>query len=501
MILRRSLHFRFAFTLAILSIPVALGMVALARRFSEIHQQEATQRSYANLAAHIGTGKLLIRSGQVDMRALDEISRTIWVINPAIETYLVDPLGKVLAYSAPADKVKRERIDLMPVRNFLSGRHAFPILGDDPCDPSVPKIFSVAPIRNAQDLQGYLYVILVSDASPAVFQGLQASDAWRAGAWAISLAWAVALVAGFMTLFGLSRRLRRLTSDVARFKQMGDVEVDGLSKPAAGDEISKLQGCFQQMAVRIESQMEELKQRDEQRRERVMSLSHDLRTSLTVLHGYLETLQLKAGSLNETERKRFIDTAAKHSKRLARMVNDFFELAKLECQDASPWLERFSLCELAQDIVHQFQPVADARRIVLSCEGGPGSCWVEADIAMLGRVLTNLVDNALKFSPAGCSVAVKLMSDGKQVRVVVEDTGKGIDDETLLNPAGGPTLRQSSPPLHPDSSGLGLDIVKRILRLHGTHLTIESAPGRGSAFGFSLPLMEADSARVAVMEN
>jgi signal transduction histidine kinase len=500
MIPLRSLHFRLALTVMILFIPVALGMGALAHHLSEIYQQEATQRLYANLVAHIGSETPLIRNGRADARALDKLFHMIWVINPAIDIYLVDPLGRVLAHSAPAGKLKRTRIDLTPVRNFLSGRHDFPVLGDDPRVLAGRKLFSVAPITHAHKLQGYLYLILASETSTTIFQGLRNRYAWQAGVWTISLGLPVALAAGFMTLFGLTRRLRRLTSDVARFRQQGEGEIDVSDKVTPGDEITQLQGCFQQMTARIESQMEALRQRDDQRRERVTTLSHDLRTSLTVLHGYLETLQLKTSSLSEAERARFIDTAAKHSKRLARMVNDVFELAKLEYQDPSPSRERFALCELARDIVHQFQPVAYARGIELSCESGPGSCWVEADIGMLGRVLTNLVDNALKFTPAGRSVSVRLMSDGTRVRVVVEDTGNGMNAETLFNLAKESTLRPSSHSSRPDSSGLGLVTVKRILSLHGAHLTIESAVGRGSTFGFSLPLMATGSVRIPVMK-
>lgn len=323
---------------------------------------------------------------------------------------------------------------------------------------------------------------------------------WQAGAWAFSLGLPVALAAGFITLSGLTRRLRRLAADVARFSPPDDADGDAPDKAAPGDEITALQSRFQQMARRIEAQMEELRHRDEQRRERVATLSHDLRTSLTVLHGYLETLQLKAGSLSEPERQRFIDAATRHSRRLARMANDFFELAKLECQEAAPRRERFALSELAREIVDAFQPLADARDIELRCEIGAGSYWVEGDIGMLGRVLENLVDNALKSTPAGRDVSVRMMSDGNQVRVVVEDTGSGMNADTLLKLAEGSVFRPSSHPERLDSSGLGLFIVKRILHRHGAHLTIESVAGRGSAFGFSLPLRATGSARRPVTE-
>jgi signal transduction histidine kinase len=248
-------------------------------------------------------------------------------------------------------------------------------------------------------------------------------------------------------------------------------------------------------------QIRELKARDGLRRERVANLSHDLRTSLTALHGYLETLQLKEGRLREAERREFLDTAVRHSEHLAWMVSDFFELAKLEYRDVMPRRERLSMKELAQDVVHKFQPAACTRGIRLYCEPGPGAHRVEADTGMMERVLTNLIDNALKFTPAGGSVSVRLRSDGEQVRVLVEDTGGGIDGEELSFLASESSSFLPPSRSRPDSSGLGLAIVKRILLLHGTRLAVESVVGRGSCFIFTLPLAASEPALLPVREK
>jgi len=499
MSLPRSLYGRLALALAVLFTVVALGMVAVAHHFSGLYQQEATQRLHADLAGHIVAEKLLMRNGRVDARALDEIFHMLMVINPAIELYLLDPSGRMLAYSAPPGKVKRASIDLAPVRDFLARRSDFPILGDDPHDLEGRKIFSVAPISQGKQLQGYLYVILASEVASSVAQGLRASYARQEGAWTIALGLLAAFVAGLAAMFGLTRRLRRLTLDIARFKQGELAETDAV-QVTAGDEIAQLQGCFRQMAVRIESQMRQLKERDEQRRERVAKLSHDLRTSLTVMHGYLETLHLKADRLSGEESRKFLHTAVKHSGLLADMVSDFFELAKLEYREVAPQRERFSIGELAQDVVQKFQPTVSMRGVHLSCEAGPGLHWVEADIGMMDRALTNLVANAVKFTPAGGAVSVRLACDGKQVRVAVEDTGCGIDSEYLLH------LREGSasalPPgrSRPDSSGFGLAIVTHILLLHGSSLSIRSVYGQGSCFSFLLTLDASEPLRMPVIE-
>ena len=496
----RSLYGRLALTLAVLFTAVALSMVAVTHHFSSLYQQEVTQKLSADLAGHIVLEKRLMQGGQVDGQALQETFHMLMVINPNIELYIVDPKGKVLAYSAPPGRVKRAQIELGPIRDFLSGHFSFPILGDDPRDPAGRKIFSVAPIMTPAGPQGYLYVILASESSTTIAQELRASYVLQESVWTIVLGMLAALAAGLAVMFAMTGRLRRLTAEVAAFGQEIHVGEEAAQSATEGDEIDRLRLCFQQMAGRIELQIRQLKYRDGLRREQVASISHDLRTSLTVLHGCLETLQMKAVTQSGEERQQFIDTALKHSQHLTRLVSDFFELAKLEYRDAAPRLERFLMSELAQDVVYKFRPIAHVRGIRLDCEIGRGSYQVEADIGMLERVLTNLIHNALKFTPAGGSVSVRLASDGGQVRVRVEDTGSGMDTNGLQGIAEDTLIDFSSHRSGPDSSGLGLAIVQRILLLHGVQLAVQSRVGCGSSFGFVLPLTASEQVSDSVIE-
>lgn len=492
----RSLYGRLALTLFILLAIVALVMLAVTHYFSGRYQQEAVQKLNRDLAAHILSEQRLMRDGQADRAALEEIFHMVMVINPGIELYLLDTQGRLLAFSDPYGRVRRNAVDVVPIRAYLADPTGRLILGDDPRDTTTRKIFSAAPIPGPNGVQGYLYIILASEALTTVTQGLQASYVLRASAWTIGLAFAAAMAAGLFALFKLTCPLRRLAREVAGFKRReggGDVAAQ------PGGEIAQLQAHFREMAARIEFQMRELEQTDGARRERVANISHDLRTSLTSLQGYLETLQHRNSRLSDAERDRFLDTAVRHSQRLARLVKDFFELAKLEYRDAAPQRERFSLSELVQDVVHKFQATAAMHGVRLEGPACDDACQVEADIGMIERVLGNLLDNALKFTPGGGLVRVRLEALGGAVNLWVEDTGVGIEPEYLhaLNAHG---LSNTPPrPARPTASGLGLAIVKRILLLHGARLEIESEPGQGSSFHVRLPLAAFEQARVAAL--
>lgn len=499
MILLNRFYGRLALTLFVLLTAVGLGMLAVTHHFNSRYQQEATQKLNRDLAKHIVSETMLIREGKVDKQALKEIFHMMMVINPSIELYVLGVDGKLLGYSAPPEKLQSMSIDMAPIREFLSEASGPIVLGDNPRNTQGRKIFSAAPIPGAQGVQGYLYIILASDEAANLVQGLEQSYVQRASAWTIGLAMLAAFVAGLFVLFRLTCRLRRLTAEVAGFKRKASPE-SSPPVPPSSDEIAQLQDSFHEMARRIEAQIQEMRQADGLRRERVAQMSHDLRSSLTSLHGYLETLKLKADRLSQSEHQVFLDTALRHSERLARLISDFFELAKLEHRDVVPARERFSLVELIQDVVLKFQPLADARGVHLEWNAGGGAYQVEADIGMIERVLSNLIANALKFTLAGGRVSVRIERETGEVKVFIADTGVGIapkDLSALLGDTSSPVIHRDA---HPDSSGLGLAIVKQVLALHGARLWGESVVDQGTTFSFALPVVASSRVEVPVME-
>lgn len=476
-------------TIALLLTLCALGLIFLGvtRYATELYQQEANQKLNRDLAAHIVKQKLLMQDGAVNQAALTDIFKMLMTINPSIELYLVDFSGRILAFSAPADRVLRDRIDLEPVHAFLHGAAALPLLGDDPRDPAARKIFSAAPIGT----QGYLYIILASEKYAGIAQVVQGSYVFRGTLAVIVVALVLSFVAGALVFARLTRRLRGLTKAVAKFKQ-GDFS-DGELLPtlcagAPADEIDRFASTVKEMASRIAEQFEALRQTDTTRRELVANISHDLRTPLSSLRGYLETLQLKGDTLPREERERYLAVAIKNSERLGELISEFFELAKLECREVRPVYASFSITDLAEQVVQKFELAAQKRGIAVRAHIMSELPPVYADSGMIERVLVNLIDNALRFTPAGGSVTVSISKARDRVSVSVADTGCGIAPAALPDVLSG--RRSALVAQTPDSSGLGLTIAKRILALHNSEIGVISAADVGTLFSFSLAIAD-----------
>jgi two-component system OmpR family sensor kinase len=483
----RTLYSRLALTLFILLSLVGLLLIQLIGQSSTLYQQEVAQKLNRELAAHIVAEQPLIQDRQVNRAALDRLFHQLMVINPSIELYLLDRQGAVIGYSAPTGKVKRTRVDLAPLARFLDGEARFPLKGDDPRDPEGRKVFSAERIVDGDGLQGYLYIVLGGEQYDHVVQML--GDSYILDSTLLVLLVAlVAALAGGLLVFGLqTRRLRTLGSVMQRYAQQGG-DADAANRyPGTGDdEVDVLGRQFNAMADRISTQIRELRQMDDLRRELVANVSHDLRTPLTTLRGYLETLQLKRAELSPQEQQEYLQTALGHSERLAHMVEELFELARLDSCKSVVYTEPFSMGELVQDVTQKFQLRAQERSIRLEAHLNPQAPPVHGDIAMMQRVLENLLENGLRHTPAGGRIDVGVDVESGNVAVQVSDTGCGIPAEDV------PRIferfyQQDKNRSSSHSAGLGLAIVKRILELHGSVISVRSELAQGTTFSFCIP--------------
>ena len=452
---------------------------------NERYQQEVVQRLSSGLAAHIAGSRPLMDAGGWKPDSVRMLFDQLMAVNPAVEVYLLGNDGRIEADAAPAGHVRLDRVDLEPVRRFLAGE-ALPILGVDPRNTGVRKVFSAAPIRIDGRDRGYVYVVLQGEAHDALVSTVSASAVLRATLWSIALVALLGLAAGLVAFAWITRPLRSLTQAVRKFDGNGAAAAalrrDGDDDD--GDEIAVLRRAFAQMGHRIADQWRELTRQDQQRRDLVANISHDLRTPLTSLHGYLETLRLKDESLPPDERRRYLDIALGQSRKVGRLAQELFELARLESGLVQPELDTFALPELVQDVIQKFELAAEARRQHLSIDFPRELPPVRADLGMIERVLTNLLDNAIRHSPPGTRIQVRLGTAGQAVEVRVSDTGPGIPAELRA----GLFTRASALGQHRrDSGGLGLVIVQRILQLHRSEVSLLDEPGQGAVFRFLLP--------------
>jgi len=221
------------------------------------------------------------------------------------------------------------------------------------------------------------------------------------------------------------------------------------------------------------------------RRDLVANVSHDLRTPLVAMRGYLEVLATRGEQLPAEQRQGYVAIALRQCEQLGRLVDALFELAQLDFKGAALARESFALAELASDVVQKFALAAAEAGVDLASEAAPGLPLVDADLGLIERVLDNLIDNALRHTPAGGAVRITIEAVGNDVRVRVADTGAGIDAADL--PHVFDRHWRGSASRRARGAGLGLAIARRIVELHGTTIEVESEPARGTCFTFSLP--------------
>jgi signal transduction histidine kinase len=455
----------------------------------ERYMQEINQHFNRDLAQRIVADRELVADGRLNDQALKATFNAYMEINPSIEIYLLDADGRILAYSADPGKVKRQSVDLVPIRAFLRGE-AFPLLGDDPRSHDRRKAFSVTPVPAGEMPAGYLYVVLRGEQYDSAEQLVQESYVFRFSAWALVGSLGFGLAAGLMLFHILTRRLQRLAGIMEGFQRSGFSEHSSFTLPSriSNDEIDRLGATFDQMAQRIIAQWGQLKQQDHLRRELVAQVSHDLRTPLAVLHGYLETLQMKEREQAPEEWKEFLTIALRQSERLKRMVEELFELAQLEARETQPSCEPLALAELVQDVVQKFLLQAESEAISLQLLPPPASPLVLADIALTERILDNLIANAIDHTPAGGAIEAQLQVEEASVQVLVADTGPGIPAADLPH-IFEPFYRSADADRSGSHAGLGLAIARRISELQGGGLVAENRPEGGARFILSLPVV------------
>lgn len=480
-------------TLALLAIlaVTCVAWIALTLFATRLYQEEVDQNLNSPLAHYIAKAYPLIEGGAVNRSALTGLFDQLMVINPRIEVYLLDIEGNILAFSAEPGRVKRDRVDLQPLRNWIAGPDALPLRGDDPRDPLGSKPFSAAEVYDGDSHAGYLYVVLGGEEYQSVADILAGSYILRLAVGAGSMGVLVALAVGILSFAWLTRRLTRLTGAVEAFREAGfaaPMKLAGWRR--SGDEIDRLGVAFEEMSQRIADQIEQLRQADAARRDMVANISHDLRTPLASLQGYLETLTMKQDSFSEEEKRRYLDLASRQGDRLGRLVAELFELTMLDSTGTRLNFEPFSLPELVQDVAQKFRPEAERKHLTLETDIPERAPFVNADIGLIERVLENLIENAVKYTPEGGTVRLSLVPDAAGIETRVADTGPGIPDADRERIFERFYRVEKSRGDGPDGAGLGLAIARRILQLHDSAIAVESTLGKGAAFTFRLPLAQ-----------
>jgi PAS domain S-box-containing protein len=246
-------------------------------------------------------------------------------------------------------------------------------------------------------------------------------------------------------------------------------------------------------ALRIVNQQLELRTREAERAnslksEFLASMSHELRTPLHTMLGFTELLREEgAGSLNDKQ-KRFVQHVHQDATHLLELINDILDISKIESGRMDLQIESQDASELVAEAVQSIRPSAAAKRINLD-NGITAPIYILADRVRFREILLNLLTNAIKFTPKGGSVRIDYTRPrADAVQFSVKDTGIGIakEDQVVIFDK----FRQvaASTKGVREGTGLGLAIVKRLVQMHGGETSLESEPGRGSTFSFTIPI-------------
>jgi signal transduction histidine kinase len=300
------------------------------------------------------------------------------------------------------------------------------------------------------------------------------------------LLFASLLAVGF-SLYGaapLARRVEQLRRGTARLAA-GDL---GAEVPAEGrDELARLAEDFNRMAQRLAEASDREKEAEKSRRDLVAAVSHDLRTPLTSARALIEAVADGVVEDPETQ-SRYLASARSELEKLGRLVEDLFELSRIDAGALRLNLEVASLGDLISDTLSGFKYQAESRGVSLVGEVADGVDPVLANPPRLQRVLYNLVSNALRHTPADGAVFLRAEPAGGMVRVEVSDTGEGIAPEDLPRVFESSFRGERSRTRTPtgDGAGLGLAIARGLIEAHGGEISVESRPGHGSRFWFTL---------------
>jgi signal transduction histidine kinase len=279
---------------------------------------------------------------------------------------------------------------------------------------------------------------------------------------------------------------RKLQSLERATERLGSGDLSARAPEIGGDEIARVAAAFNRMAAELTARSEALQTSDRLRRQMLADVSHELKTPLTAMRGYLETLRMAGVALDAATRDRYLATIERETLRLDRIVQDLLDLARLENDFGTLDARLFSVRRLFEQVVQRHEREAQVRRVELAVAVADAADQIVADPERLEQVIENLTANALRHTPSGGSVRLSAHLHDSSAVIRVEDSGEGIAPAHLafvferfykVDPARAGTSARS---------GLGLSIAKAIVDRHRGTIGVTSEPGR-TVFTVTLP--------------
>jgi signal transduction histidine kinase len=505
-----TVRFRLALTVFLTGLATALGVLAMvAIAFQRFERESTWQRGDAFLARVTMQHEDLLDQQQRQPDEFVAFLRSLLLFEPDSQLYLLDPGGRVLASTGQATLAPGFVVALAPVQQAAAaaagGRReeAAYVMGEDPERMEADTVVAARPLRRAAIGRaaaadaGYIYLVSRNPRLSASRGALLASSLASPALGSVLAVIVLGTALAAWIIVTVTRPLRVLSDEVATAAREGFsaavVAPAANARPGpADDEFGRLRGGFHMLLATLREQWDELRRLDHFRRESVSNLSHDLRSPLTATVACLETLERRwAGDPGRDEDRRLVAVALRNTANAAGMVRSLGDLALLDEPEFKLRPMRLELGEVLDDIALRFADRATALGVALTFEQvDPAPLVVDVDVELFERAVANLLDNALKFTPAGGRIVLAAAAASGQVEVSVSDSGAGIPVHDIPHLFDRHYQRKGSvaPATSDEGKGLGLAIVKRIVELHRGSVVVASAVGSGTTVTVRLPV-------------
>lgn len=431
---------------------LAAIVIALTYNWQKENIELRTKQSlHKELASHMRDDNPLMIGTDYNPKALKSIFHTLMLIGPDFEIYFLDSQGNITTHAAPEGAEIMGKVDLTPIKRFLNDE-PFPILGEDPRNRGEHKVFSVAAIEELGSTVGYLYVVIGSTRHDAIANAqVDTPYIALAGLVLVSIL-GFALGAYVLVKRSLLNPIERVTNQLQQ-----QAEHDFRLQPDFTRQVPELvpiANSYQMMAKHIQQQFLQLEYQSSHRRQSLLQLSHDLKTPLSSVLGYLETWRLQ-----HPDSDPLIDVAFRNCEKLSTQLHSLLDVARKEAPipnyEYRPVDLGALMAECAETMQSQF-----ARKEVLLKINVDSDIQTVGDKGLLERLVFNLLENALRHSPIGYQVYCQahLSEDKSRIHFTFVNH---IEKEAQ----GG-------------SLGIGTKIVQSILMLHHSYLETSSTPSQ-----------------------
>jgi signal transduction histidine kinase len=470
----RSLYFRIGFSFVVFLIAVLAAQSAIFSYVLARATNPFPNRSPNNLAAIVAAdvGSMVAQNPHFDLqqhlaREYGRIAFPLWVVmkDGQVAGNTPRPLADSFTRSASAL--------LHGVDYKRSGE--VPDIGTT--GPVV-----MAPIQVGGELRG-----LVVMPPPPQTGGPVVRDVSRLLSWPGALLLiAAATIAAAVIFEPARRRLKALEQATGKF---GAGDLTARAPDHGGDEIARVASAFNRMGAELAARDDALRTSDRLRRQMLADVSHELKTPLTAMRGYVETLRMADVTLDAATRERYFATLERETGRLDRIVRDLLDLARLENGVAALDVRLFDVHRLFAHVVARHEREAHARAIAVTASVGDHADQVWGDPDRLEQVVENLVSNALRHTPDGGAITLAAAARGDAIHLSIADTGRGIPPEHVAY-VFDRFYKVDASRGNGSGSGLGLSISHAIVTRHGGTIDVSSQPGR-TTFTVTLPQSDA----------